>query len=330
MLTAQITLSGSHYDALHTRYDVLERAMNDYSVASFNAAKDAAKKQRDAAIKELTDNAKAEKDAKEKEKDHYKDKADEQDQEIDGKVQDLAEKDSDLRALTIIAFQSRFPLIPCPDVDYIETATFLKMLNRLFAEIRPRSYFLLADVPEAKRSNHMKRSSVPDDYFDPLEDLEKMPEEDRQELQRLRDTSHGNICYECRATRNLCDMEALLDFMAGTRIGGSTSDRLKISENAGETRNIMLRYLKAAFFKKGTTHIEFLDPDLLEQLNIFACQQKDWLPPDYGKTAYEALDDESRSVVDSFQGEAAYREVCRRNNPFEDRLEALSLFTLPD
>ena len=146
----------------------------------------------------------------------------------------------------------------------------------------------------------------------------------------LRDTSHGRVSYNPHAAKKLCEAETLLDFMAGTRIGGSTSDRLKMSENAGETRNIMLRYLKAAFFKKGTTHIEFLDPDLLEQLNIFACRQKNWLPPDYGKTAYEALDDESRSVVDSFQGEATYREVCRRNNPFEDRLEALSLFTLPD
>ena len=41
MLNAQITRSQSHFDALHTRYDALERAMNDYSVASFNAAKDA-------------------------------------------------------------------------------------------------------------------------------------------------------------------------------------------------------------------------------------------------------------------------------------------------
>ena len=71
MLEAQITRSQSHYGALNTRFTALESAMNSYSFISFNAAKEASKKQRDAAVKEVTDNAKAEKDAKEKEKDHY-------------------------------------------------------------------------------------------------------------------------------------------------------------------------------------------------------------------------------------------------------------------
>jgi len=113
-------------------------------------------------------------------------------------------EDKLLRLLTIIAFQSRFPLIPCPGADSIETRTFVNMINRLFAEIRPRSYFLLADVPEEKRTDLMKRSSVPDDYFDPLEDLEKKSEEDRRELQRSLLADAMNQC------------ESMLNFWAQT------------------------------------------------------------------------------------------------------------------
>jgi hypothetical protein len=148
----------------------------------------------------------------------------------------------------------------------------------------------------------------------------------------IRDSSHGQIRYDHHAANQLYETEALLDCMAKTRFGGSTAGILKMAEERNETKNIFLRYLKVTFFKKGTTHIEFLDADLLEQLNIFVCRQKGWLPPDYGKTAYEDLDAESRSVVDSFQGEAAYREVRSHNDLFEDRLEAMSqsLFTLPE
>ena len=71
MLEAQITRAQSHCDASHTRYDAIESAMNDYSLAAFEAAKTAAKAYRDAAIQELLDNAETEKDLKEKEKDYY-------------------------------------------------------------------------------------------------------------------------------------------------------------------------------------------------------------------------------------------------------------------
>jgi len=71
MLEAQITRSQSHFDASHTRYNALESAMNDYSLASFNAAKEAATKYLESAVKEVTDNAKAVKDVREREKNHY-------------------------------------------------------------------------------------------------------------------------------------------------------------------------------------------------------------------------------------------------------------------
>ncbi|MCL2116989.1 MAG: hypothetical protein FWH27_01050 [Planctomycetaceae bacterium] len=44
---------------------------------------------------------------------------------------------------------------------------------------------------------------------------------------------------------------------------------------------------------------------------------------------YEAILSHLMNYI-PFNGEAAYREACSRNDLFEDRLEALSLFTLPD
>ena len=62
------------------------------------------------------------------------------------------------------------------------------------------------------------------------------------------------------------------------------------------TDRIDLRHIRVSFYKKGTTHIEFRDPNLLNELNVFACQQKGWLPPDYSETAYEDLTPATRAV----------------------------------
>lgn len=51
-------------------------------------------------------------------------------------------------------------------------------------------------------------------------------------------------------------------------------------------------------------------------MNIFAAQQRGWLPPSYGKTSYKDMDDESRAVIDSFQGEEAYGEVMRQPDKY--------------
>jgi hypothetical protein len=73
-----------------------------------------------------------------------------------------------------------------------------------------------------------------------------------------------------------------------------------------------MRFFEITFYKKGTAHIKFTDLRLLDKLNIFGSQRKGWLPPAYGRKSYEAMDEEERGVVESFQGKAAYEEVCRR------------------
>ena len=103
-------------------------------------------------------------------------------------------EDCILRKLTIAAFQSRYPLDQCPDAESIEAVTFTRMIDRLFADIRPQPYFLIADVPKTKRSILMKRLAAPDEYFAPLEGKEKMPENERQEQYRFLLTDAMSIC----------------------------------------------------------------------------------------------------------------------------------------
>jgi hypothetical protein len=122
------------------------------------------------------------------------------------------------RALTIMAFQSRYPTLPCPGVESIETLTFGKMTDRLFAEIRPRSYFLMADVPEPKCAELMKRSSVPEDYFDSPEDIKSakvMSEEDRLELQRSLLADAKERCMSLLADWLQNERSELTAFVAG-------------------------------------------------------------------------------------------------------------------
>jgi hypothetical protein len=51
--------------------------------------------------------------------------------------------------------------------------------------------------------------------------------------------------------------------------------------------------------------------ELLEKFNIFGSQRKNWLPPSYGKVAYEAMSDEEKQVIDEFQGKEEYSKVMR-------------------
>ena len=140
---------------------------------------------------------------------------------------------------------------------------------------------------------------------------------------------HSSVSFNYNATQKLCDIEKCLDFLDGNRTSGiSTADRLHIAERQEQTKKINLKHIQVTLYKKGTAHIEFLNQDLLNQLNIFGCQQKNWLPPGYGKTSYDDLSEEARTVVDSFQGENAYRETCLRKDLFLDQVESMPLLGL--
>lgn len=118
---------------------------------------------------------------------------------------------------------------------------------------------------------------------------------------------------EYEARKVLEDIERILNFLDG----GMTADvdlwnNLELSFKRGDTKNIELKYFTATFYKKGTVHLVFTCPELIERFNIYAAQNKSWLPPNYGKVRYKNMTAEEKAVVDSFQGEEAYNEVMAK------------------
>ena len=116
-----------------------------------------------------------------------------------------------------------------------------------------------------------------------------------------------------KAREVLEDIERILNFLDG----GMTADitlwgNLEFAFKRRETKNIELKYFTATFYKKGTVHIVFTCPELIERFNIYAAQNKAWLPPNYGKTRYKDMTAEEKAVVDSFQGEEAYNNVMAK------------------
>lgn len=85
---------------------------------------------------------------------------------------------------------------------------------------------------------------------------------------------------------------------------------LRKAEKDSQTKNIKTRYMTLTFYKKGTCHIRFNDAGILQRFNIFGAQQKNWLPPSYGKKRYAEMEPEEKSVIDSFEGAASYEQVC--------------------
>lgn len=111
----------------------------------------------------------------------------------------------------------------------------------------------------------------------------------------------------------LSDIERILNFLDG----GMTQDVdsmgfLESYFKSGITKNIPMKYFKATFYKKGTVHLTFTCPELIDRFNIYAAQNKAWLPPNYGKTKYKDMTEEEKAVIDSFQGEKAYNEVMAK------------------
>ena len=111
----------------------------------------------------------------------------------------------------------------------------------------------------------------------------------------------------------LADIEKVFNYLDGNMTAEvNLQARLDAANSADVTKNIECKYFKVDFFKKGTTHIKYTNPALVERLNIYAARNRNWLPPNYGRAKYSEMAPEERAVVDSFQGEAAYAEVLQR------------------
>lgn len=111
----------------------------------------------------------------------------------------------------------------------------------------------------------------------------------------------------------LSDIERILNFFDGNLTADvDLSNTIKQYFEQGITKNIKCKFFDVTFYKKGTVHIVFSCPELIDRFNIYAAQQRGWLPPSYGKKQYSDMDDAERKVVDSFQGAEAYAKVLHR------------------
>lgn len=120
---------------------------------------------------------------------------------------------------------------------------------------------------------------------------------------------------EYEARKVLEDIERILNFLDGHMSAEVDSwNMLDYYFKVGDTKNIPMKYFKATFYKKGTVHLVFTCPELIERFNIYVAQNKTWLPPNYGKVKYTDMTAEEKTVVDSFQGEAAYNEVMAKSS----------------
>lgn len=110
--------------------------------------------------------------------------------------------------------------------------------------------------------------------------------------------------------RELADLEKCLTFLNGglpPEIGIATA--LTRAEELQKSSGIESSFFTVTCYKKGTLHIRFLRQDLLDRLNRFGGQQKNWLPPSYGRRKYADMAPAERTVIDSFEGEASYARV---------------------
>jgi hypothetical protein len=111
----------------------------------------------------------------------------------------------------------------------------------------------------------------------------------------------------------LSDIERIPNFFDGNLTADvDLSNTIKQYFEQGVTKNIKCKFFDVTFYKKGTVHIVFTCPELIDRFNIYAAQQRGWLPPSYGKKQYSDMDVAERKVVDSFQGAEAYAKVMQR------------------
>lgn len=115
-----------------------------------------------------------------------------------------------------------------------------------------------------------------------------------------------------RVNSLISDLERAMNYLDR----GETSFRMPVDRavriaNINDMNKADFTYFTCVFYKKGTCHIKF-KPEaarIIDRLNIFAGQRKNWLPPTYGKKHYADMTDEEKAVIDDFQGEENYEKI---------------------
>lgn len=124
--------------------------------------------------------------------------------------------------------------------------------------------------------------------------------------------SYGGGLDAWRVSSLISDLERAMNYLDR----GETSFHTPIDHavriaNEAYTNKADFTYFTCTFYKKGTCHIKF-KPEaarIIDRLNIFAGQHKNWLPPTYGKKHYADMTAEEQAVIDDFQGAESYEKT---------------------
>lgn len=101
--------------------------------------------------------------------------------------------------------------------------------------------------------------------------------------------------------------------------------QIELANMFRNSKNIECEYFTFTLYKKGTCHITFTNPILIDRLNIFAARQRGWLPPSYGNKHYVQMNDEEKAVIDSFQGKEEYEKVMANKDLYLDAVRSVLL-----
>lgn len=132
----------------------------------------------------------------------------------------------------------------------------------------------------------------------------------------LYDGRWGGFWSTHSAQSYLMELEKILTYLDNGRTGGLTCDKVihetfVSSAPKYQGQKVHFKYFDVEFKKKGTIHIFFTNAEVLKKFNIFGGRKKNWLPPSYGKTAYDDMGKDAQAVVDSFEGKAAYADTLQ-------------------
>ena len=106
------------------------------------------------------------------------------------------------------------------------------------------------------------------------------------------------------AEKTITDIEKVFEYLDGNMTAPvNLHGVLQTACNEGQTRNIPCKFFDVTLYKKGTMHIKFRNPELVDRFNIYCCKHKGWLPPSYGKARYSNMQAGEKAVVDSFHGD---------------------------
>ncbi|APH20808.1 DUF4942 domain-containing protein [Clostridium botulinum] len=118
--------------------------------------------------------------------------------------------------------------------------------------------------------------------------------------------------YGYKFYEKLKDIEHVFDYLDGGKTENTNlKEILDEAEKERQTKNIKTKYFSINTYKKGTTHLTFLNEELLKKFNIFGSCKKGWLPFSYGKCKYEDMSEKEKQVIDEFEGKESYEKTMR-------------------